>query len=110
MKVALIIAAIVVAVLALKVTYDRGERAGTVAAEAMRKRVLDDANARNAAVQSSLDAATARYAELHAQALADRRAADQPTIDRVETRIVEQPNCSIDPEIIRLRNELRAQP
>lgn len=86
----------------------RAYRAGVVATELTYERALSEANAANRQREDELRQDITLYADRVAELSAARRSREAPIVSEIEGRLDAQADCPIDPEIIRLRNELRA--
>ncbi|GAA0767025.1 hypothetical protein [Brevundimonas olei] len=92
----------------LKSTYNAGFEAGVATEGQKHEKALSDAQKANEKASAELRAALVTYAENYERLRIQRVAGETKVIERLSERLVEHPNCQIDPDVIALRNEVRA--
>lgn len=84
-------------------------KAGVAACEQSHTDALNEANAANRKREAELQSTIDDYARRIAAQSNQRRQREQIVVTKIEERLVETPNCQIDPAIIEMRNQLRQQ-
>lgn len=106
-----LIIAIIVAVVAFRAWINDVKadafRNGEAASELRHQKALDQANARNRERERQLQNDLNDFGKRFEALATERHEREQTIVNRIEERIVAQENCEIDPEIIRMRNEIR---
>jgi hypothetical protein len=82
--------------------------AGVASSEQLHQKALDAANAANRQKETELQADINDYAKQFESLSAVRHQSEAKVATQIEAKIAATPNCDVDPEIISLRNAVRA--
>lgn len=91
-----------------KIKHDAYQN-GVEACQAKAQEALDKANEANAKATSELQSDLDDYAKRYETLANQRRDREQVIVERIEEKLLTEENCQITPELLILRNRIRAQ-